>query len=246
MVLLVLLGGAGAAPRLAAQQDTIRWWDGAAALGGAALASAFDEAVQHATQEHRTRFGDEAAAVARRMGQPEVFVTVPGAVFLAGIVAGRPALRRSGERIAGSLALAGVLVTGAKLVIGRLRPFQSEEPYDLKPFSGADAFPSGHATMAFGLAAALADEIRRPWASVVLFAAAAGTGWSRLNDNKHWLSDVVAGAALGTSSAQLIEGRWTVLHFRPPAFLVAGGRPGIGWRVPFRLRWPARDLTGGG
>src|SRR5438445_8770172 len=233
-VLLVLLGGAGAAPRLAAQRDTIRWWDGAGALGGIALASAFDEAVQHATQQGRTRSGDQVAAVARRMGQPEVFATVPAAVFLAGVVARRPALRHSGERIAGSLALAGVLVTGAKFVVGRLRPWQSEEPYDLKPFSGADAFPSGHTTMAFALAVAVADEIRRPWASVALCAAAAGTGWSRLNDNKHWLSDVMAGAALGAPAAQLIERRWTVLHLRPPTFLVAGGRPGIGWRVPFR------------
>src|SRR5438309_4515924 len=86
-VLRVLLGGAGAAPRLAAQRDTIRWWDGAAALGGIAFASAFDEAVQHATQQGRTRSGDQVAAVARRMGQPEVFATVPAAVFLAGVVA---------------------------------------------------------------------------------------------------------------------------------------------------------------
>jgi membrane-associated phospholipid phosphatase len=235
-LLLVLLAGGGAAPRLAAQRDTIRWWNGAAAVGAIAISSVFDEAVQHATQEGRTRFGDAAAAVVRRMGQPEVFATVSGGVFLAGVVARRPALRRSGERIAGSLALAGVLVTGAKLLVGRLRPFQSEEPYELKPLSGADAFPSGHTTMAFALAVALADEIRRPWTSIALCAAAAGTGWSRVNDNKHWLSDVVAGAALGATSAQLVEGRWTMFHFRPPAFLVAGEGVGIGWRVPFRLR----------
>ena len=87
-------------------------------------------------------------------------------------------------------------------------------PYDLKPFSGADAFPSGHTTMAFALATSLADELRRPWVTVGLMTAAAGTGWSRVNDNKHWLSDVVAGTALGVTAAQLVERRWTVFGWR--------------------------------
>jgi len=113
-----------------------------------------------------------------------------------------------------ALALAGALAVASKFALGRLRPNQVAEPYDLKPFSGADAFPSGHTTMAFALATSLADELRRPWVTVGLMTAAAGTGWSRVNDNKHWLSDVVASAALGVTAAQLIERRWTVFGWR--------------------------------
>ncbi len=213
----------------------IPWWEGAAVLGGLALSSAFDEAIHHATQESRSRFGDDLAAIARRPGQPEVFATIPGAMFLAGAITGRPALRRSGARVAGSLALAGVLVTAGKLTFGRLRPSQVEEPYEWRPFSGADAFPSGHTTMAFALATSLANEIRRPWATVGLMVVAAGTGWSRLNDNKHWVSDVAAGATLGVTSAQLIDGRWTLFHLRPPAVFLTPGRAGVAWRVSARL-----------
>jgi membrane-associated phospholipid phosphatase len=89
--------------------------------------------------------------------------------------------------------------------------------------------------MAFALATALSDERHRPWASVALVAAAAGTGWSRLNDNKHWLSDVAAGAAVGIASTQLLEGRWSVFHVRPPSVLVASGRFAVGWSLPVRL-----------
>lgn len=204
-------------------------------LGGIALAGAFDEAVQHDSQDDRSRLGDNVAAVARHMGQPEVFATIPCALFVTGAVTGRPALRRSGARIAASLALAGVLVTAGKLAFGRLRPSQVQEPDEWKPFSGADAFPSGHSAMAFALATSMANEIRRRWATVALMAAAAGTGWSRINDNKHWLSDVVAGAALGITSAELMGGRWTVFHLRPPMPVVGSGRAGIVWGTAVRL-----------
>ena len=50
-------------------------------LGGIALAGAFDEAVQHDSQDDRSRLGDNVAAVARHMGQPEVFATIPCALL---------------------------------------------------------------------------------------------------------------------------------------------------------------------
>jgi membrane-associated phospholipid phosphatase len=225
---------------LAAQQErphpaAIQWWQGVALVGGIALLSAWDESVRTSTQQHRSHSGDQVAAVARRMGQPEVFATVPGAIVLAGFVGHRPALRRAGERVVASLAVAGVLAVAGKEAVGRLRPDQADEQYDFKPFSGAAAFPSGHATMAFALATSLANEIHRPWATVGLMTAAAGTGWSRINDNEHWLSDVVAGAAVGIASAQFVGGRWTVFHLQPPVFFTSPGRSGLRWQIPIRV-----------
>ena len=233
-------------PALPAQQPagtssstTLHWWDGVAVVGSLAVIGLFDEAAQRATQEDRTPFKDDVAAVVRHMGQPEVFATIPIGIFVTGVATHHPALRRSGIRVAGSLALAGVAVTAGKFVFGRLRPFQTAEPYEWKPFSGADAFPSGHTTMAFGLATALANEIRRPWATVILMAGAAGTGWSRINDNKHWLSDVFAGAALGVTSAELVDGRWALGRLRPPAVFVTPpsrtGGAALGWRMSVAL-----------
>ncbi len=231
---LFLSGLASALSAQDAQPEpaVIQWWQGAAVVGGIGLVSALDESVQRSMQQQRSPSSDRFAALTRHMGQPEVFATVPGALFLAGVLTQQPTLRRSGERVAASLALAGAVTVGGKFLVGRLRPRQFGEPYNSKPFSGADAFPSGHATMAFALATALADEIHRPWATVGLFTAATGTAWSRLNDNQHWLSDVVAGAVVGITSAQFIEGRWTLFHLRPPAVFRSHGRSGIGWVIP--------------
>jgi hypothetical protein len=55
--------------------------------------------------------------------------------------------------------------------------------------------PSGHVTAAFAVATSLADEIKSPLASVLLYTAAAGTDFARINDNRHCY--VGMGAAAG-------------------------------------------------
>jgi membrane-associated phospholipid phosphatase len=72
-------------------------------------------------------------------------------------------------------------------------------PY--QPFSGHASFPSGHATLAFATATALDRETRAGWVPLVAYPLAALVGWSRVRDDQHWTSDVVAGAALGAWTA---------------------------------------------
>jgi membrane-associated phospholipid phosphatase len=67
------------------------------------------------------------------------------------------------------------------------------------------SFPSGHTANAF----ASAEFLRReywgvsPWIGVAGYAVAAGTGAFRMYNNKHWFSDVVAGAGFGIASTTL-------------------------------------------
>ena len=227
-----------AVTRLAAQNPqreaaALHWWEGAAVLGGIAALGLLDQPVQRYIQSHRSTSADALAADVRHMGQVEVFGSVPAGMAIVGFAAHRPGLVRGSLRVAASLALAGATATAGKLTLGRLRPSSERDADEFKPFSGHDSFPSGHTTMAFALAASLANEVRRPWATVGLFTVAAGTGWSRLNDNRHWLSDVVAGAVVGVTSAELVDGRWRIFHLNPPALLAEPSGLGIGWRFTF-------------
>jgi membrane-associated phospholipid phosphatase len=91
-------------------------------------------------------------------------------------------------------------------VFGRARPFESpNDSRDFRPFSGHDAFPSGHSTIAFALAGALGCESKQRWLPYVTCPAATVVAWSRLRDDKHWLSDVTAGAAFGWWTARKVE-----------------------------------------
>ena len=71
--------------------------------------------------------------------------------------------------------------------------------------SGNNSFPSGHTTTAFAAAAFLQHEYKNvsPWYGVAGYAAATATGIIRLYNNKHWVSDVVAGAGVGIISTKL-------------------------------------------
>jgi membrane-associated phospholipid phosphatase len=124
-------------------------------------------------------------------------------------------------------------VQAGKLLFGRPRPEESLDADGYSPFSGQAAMPSGHSAVAFALATSLSDEIHRPWATVALYGMATATAWSRVNDNRHWLSDVTAGALVGITSAKLASGRWRVFGLRPPSFLVEPGRAGLMWRGEF-------------
>ncbi len=86
-------------------------------------------------------------------------------------------------------------VYAAKHSIRRLRPDGSEW----------DSFPSGHAAKAFMSATILHKEYgwRSPWFSIGGYTVAAVTGVSRIMNNRHWMSDVVAGAAIGIGSVHL-------------------------------------------
>src|SRR5262249_41424758 len=96
------------------------------------------------------------------------------------------------------------------------------------------SWPSGHTTLAFALATSVGDEIGSTPVSIGLYTLASLTGWSRMNDNKHWFTDVLAGAASGVLTAKLMNGRWRVLGMRQPGFLEEPqSTPVMTLRVPF-------------
>jgi hypothetical protein len=86
-------------------------------------------------------------------------------------------------------------VNGIKYSVGRIRPDGSRY----------NSFPSGHTATAFMTASMLHKEYgwRNPWFSIGGYTAAAVTGISRICNNRHWLSDVVTGAAVGIGAVEL-------------------------------------------
>ena len=212
---------------------SVRWWHGAVMLGGLSALMLIDHPSQQLFQRHRTGEANDLASTLRHFGQIEVYGTITAGIVGAGLLSGNHELTRSGGRLAATLALAGAASSVAKLTLGRPRPDQSNDADGYVPFSGQEAMPSGHTTMAFALATALSDDLHRPWASVGLYTLAAGVGWSRLNDNRHWLSDVAAGAVLGITSAKVMNGRWRIFNLRPPTILLGPKQAGIAWQLAF-------------
>jgi hypothetical protein len=93
-----------------------------------------------------------------------------------------------------------------------------------RPYSGSDrtSFPSGHTTTAFAFAAAVTEMHGWAWGAPA-YSLATFVAFSRINDNKHFLHDVVAGATIGTAygiGIAQIEGQSHSLTTRNSAFFV--------------------------
>ena len=212
----------------------VEWWHGALFLGGVSTLMLLDNAVKHGAQDLRGSGTDGIASSVRHFGQPEVYATTAVGLLTAGMITGNRDLTNSGRRLATSLALAGGVLTTGKALFGRARP---DDPLhdgdDFGLLSGRGSLPSGHTAMAFALATSLADDIHRPWATVGLYTAATAVGWSRINDDRHWLSDVAAGAVLGIASAKFASGRWTIFGLRAPSLITGPRGMGLGWQASF-------------
>nr|WP_319400861.1 phosphatase PAP2 family protein [uncultured Carboxylicivirga sp.] len=71
--------------------------------------------------------------------------------------------------------------------------------------SSKNSFPSGHTATAFMGAEFLWQEYKEvsPWYGLTGYAVAAGTGAFRMANNRHWLTDVAAGAGIGMLSTKM-------------------------------------------
>ncbi len=105
--------------------------------------------------------------------------------------------------------LGSVTAYALKYAAGREGPDQSSSPNQWRK-SGGNSFPSWHSTAAFAVGTVLAesgnDDYR--WIRRLLgYGLGAATSYERLKHNAHWLSDTVAGAALGVGSAHFAMSR---------------------------------------
>lgn len=212
----------------------IQWYEAGGAVAGVLALMLVDEPVQRFAQRNRSGTSDDMAAVVRHMGQPEVYVTTSLALMGAGLVSGNSDVAKAGGRAATSVALAAALELSLKAIIGRARPDSGLGAHHFDLLSGSVSLPSGHSALSFALATSLAGEVRPTWARIGLYGLATATALSRVNDDRHWLSDITAGAIIGITSAKLVGGKWQVFGLKPPAVLTARtGTPMFVWSFAF-------------
>jgi len=96
--------------------------------------------------------------------------------------------------------------TVSYLIMGTTVSVTKSKTHVLRPDgSNYYSFPSGHTANAFTGAHILFKEYNHvsPWISVAGYSTAALTGIMRVRNNKHWVSDVIAGAGVGMLSVEL-------------------------------------------
>lgn len=101
------------------------------------------------------------------------------------------------------------LTEGLAHAIGRSRPREANDPFHFE--LGHSSFPSSHASQAFAVAAVLADRYDQP-VPTIAYGLAGLVGLARLARDRHWSSDVVAGALLGWGIGKTLSARHSKPH----------------------------------
>jgi len=181
----------------------------AAAIGSAA---SLDQTIENQVQGHRSAGEDSFFKQYQNLGSTWSFGVI-GAFEVWGEVDGDVTAKNTAmDALTASIIGPGVIVTTVKYAVGRVRPNTATRTFDFKPFSNNQSFPSGHASQAFAVATAIAENYPSWWVETLCYGGAGLVGYARIEQNTHYASDVVAGALLGWSVARTVVHR----HNSPP------------------------------
>jgi membrane-associated phospholipid phosphatase len=193
------------------------WRDGVMAgvftLGTIAIRP-FDKRASDILQQpdrQRNRFLKKAAVTFRTIVAPGS-VIIGATMYATGRIANNDHLAELGLHGSEALFVGEGVGTVLKDFFGRARPFVDSVPNPdnwqlmrgLSTGSKYQSFPSGHTVAAFSAAAAVTAETAGWWPKSTwvigpaMYGGAALVGLSRMYDNRHWASDVILGAAVGT------------------------------------------------
>jgi len=163
-----------------------------------------------------SRFLQEVAVTFRTIAEPGAFI-IGGTLYIAGRASKQRDMADLGLHGTEAVVIGSVFAGVLKDAFGRARPFV-HPPTDSTGFNANDwqfgrglkdgdkyrSFPSGHSVAAFAAAAAVVNETSRWWPDLTwvigpaMYGGAGLVGLSRMYNNRHWASDVMMGAAIGT------------------------------------------------
>jgi membrane-associated phospholipid phosphatase len=155
------------------------------------------------THESRQQSGEE---IGRYIESPADFGNLYGSAWGAGAVlvglgamgifGGSPRCTNAAIDLSKSLTATALMVWSLKVAIDRTRPNGSNY-----------SFPSGHTATAFTVSTVL--ERYFGWkVGAPAYAASVLTGLGRIEDNYHYLSDVIAGATIGVLVGRIVPSRY--------------------------------------
>jgi membrane-associated phospholipid phosphatase len=167
----------------------------------------FDEDIERAIRRNRNDTLTSIFDNVQPLGN-EYAIGIVGTFYIYGEIFKDPRAKNTAlDAISATAIASGIIDNSLKYVVGRGRPTDNHGAYSFQPFSGRDSFASGHTTEAFVLASVISEHYNTPWVQVTSYGLAGMVGYARLNNNRHWPSDVLAGAAIGTFVGK------TVVHF---------------------------------
>ncbi len=176
---------------------------------GTGLLYTQDTTTRNFFQRNRSYQSDTAALFFIHFGDGSFTAAILSSLYIYGEFNDDDKYKRAGMLGAESVVVNTILTSAIKVTLQRPLP-DSGLPYNDWHVSWTNidnqAFPSGHTSCAFATSVIVATEFSDiPLVPVIAYSVATLTALSMLNENEHWGSDVLPGAALGYYTGKEIE-----------------------------------------
>ncbi len=178
---------------------------GAITAGGLVLYS-LDGQIRHTFRKSRSGLNDDISEQAEKLGNGGYDAAIVAVYGGLGLLLKDARMQDTALLAAESFLAANAAGTLLKYSVGRARPYAGDGKRRFTPFrfkTARTSFPSGHTVSAFSLASVFAARSESRAVKVLAYSLASSVALQRVYANKHWASDVLAGAAIGTA-----VGRW--------------------------------------
>lgn len=161
---------------------------------------------------------DEAFGAGETIGGARMQAAGAVVTYALGRMTSNPTLARIGGDLIRAQIVTQTLTAAVKTAVGRTRPDGTQY-----------SFPSGHAAVTFASATVLQRNLG--WkAGVPAYAVAGWVAASRIQVKRHFLSDVMFGAALGITAGRAVTiGRGDHRFALVPVAVPGGGAVGVTW-----------------
>ena len=177
---------------------------------GAGICYTQDTKVRNFFQDNRTPELDGVSRFFMNFGEGEFTIPIAAVLYIYGDYHDDVKYKRAALLGVESMVVAAILTAGIKITLSRPLP-NSALPYNTWysswDYSFEDlAFPSGHTSSAFAFATIISTEFSDdPAIPIISYTIASITALSMVEQDQHWASDILPGAALGYYTAKKIE-----------------------------------------
>lgn len=186
--------------------DNSDWIMAGSVVVGTGFFIGLDQEIRDVFKDNRSSTTDDFANLFEPFGNGVVTIPALAAFYIFGHYDENDKAKQTALIAAESFLITGLYTTVLKVSMGRHRPSTGNSSTSFDGFTtDHKSFPSGHTSTAFAIATVIANKYEEtPYIKPISYGIASLTGLSRINDNKHWASDVFFGAALGYFTSKTI------------------------------------------